>query len=134
MIRVVVDTNVFVSGVFWKGPPLQILEAWADGKFKLIVTTEILTEYERVLNELNIKAKSPNCERILELVKLNAEMVNPIAFAKPVCRDKDDDKFLAAALGGGALYIASGDDDLLVLDGHQGLKIMKPKAFLSEIK
>ncbi len=68
------------------------------------------------------------------MVKLNAEMVNPVAFRKPVCRDKDDDKFLAAALGGTVQYIATGDDDLLVLDGHQGLKIMKPKAFLNKIK
>jgi putative PIN family toxin of toxin-antitoxin system len=56
-------------------------------------------------------------------------MVNPIAFTKPVCRDKDDDKFLAAALGGSAQYIVKGDDDLLVLDGHQNLKIKSPKIF-----
>jgi putative PIN family toxin of toxin-antitoxin system len=98
LIRAVVDTNVFVSGVFWKGTPLQVLEAWTDGKFKLIVTTEILLEYERVLESLSQKAKFSDHQRILELVKLNAEMVNPIAFTKPVCRDKDDDKFLAAAL------------------------------------
>ena len=130
MIRVVVDTNVFVSGIFWKGPPNQILEAWVEGKFKLIVTSDILMEYERVLNELNRKMKFPNHDRILELVKLNAEMVNPVAIAKPICRDKDDDKFLAAALGGSAQFIVTGDDDLLVLNGHEGLQIIKPKPFL----
>jgi len=133
-MRVVVDTNVFVSGIFWKGPPFQILEAWADGKFKLILTSEILVEYERVLNELNKKAQIQNYDRMLELVKLNAEMVNPVAFTKPICRDKDDDKFLAAALGGSVQYLVSGDDDLLVLNGYEGLKIIKPKPFLKEIE
>jgi putative PIN family toxin of toxin-antitoxin system len=130
LIRAVVDTNVFVSGIFWKGTPMQVIEAWIDGKFKLIVTSEILLEYERVLESLGKKAKFSNYDRILELVKLNAEMANPVAFTRPICRDKDDDKFLAAALGGSAQYIVTGDDDLLVLDGHQALKILKPKNFL----
>jgi putative PIN family toxin of toxin-antitoxin system len=133
LIRVVVDTNVFVSGIFWKGAPMQVLDAWIGGKFKLIVTSEILLEYERVLESLGKKAKFSNYDRILELVKLNAEMANPVAFARPICRDKDDDKFLAAALGGSAQYIVTGDDDLLVLNGHQNLQIMKAKEFLSEL-
>lgn len=133
MIRAVVDTNVFISGVFWKGSPLKVLEAWIDGKFKLITTTEILVEYERVLETISQKTKFSDHKRILELVKLNAEMVNPIAFTRPVCRDKHDDKFLAAAIGGGAQYIVTGDADLLILDAYHDIKIKKPKAFLYEI-
>lgn len=134
MIRAVIDTNVLASGIFWKGTPLKIIEAWADGKIKLIVSGEILIEYERVLTILNKKAQLKNFDEILELINLNAELVNPVAFTRPVCRDKDDDKFLATALGGNAPYIVTGDDDLLVLDGHHGLKIMKPKIFLGELK
>ena len=91
MIRAVVDTNVFISGIFWSGTPMKVLEAWTDGKFKLIVSNEILVEYERVFEELNKKAKTPNSNRILEIVKLNAEMVTPVIFVKPICRDKDLD-------------------------------------------
>ncbi len=134
MIRAVIDTNVLASGIFWKGTPLKVIEAWTDGKIKLIVSGEILIEYERVLTILNKKAQLQNFDQILELINLNAELVNPVAFTRPVCRDKDDDKFLAAALGGNAQYIVTGDDDLLVLNGHQGLKIMKPKEFLGQLK
>lgn len=109
---------------------MKVLEAWINNKFILIISSDILIEYERVFEELNKKIRAPNSNRILELVKLNAEMINPIAFTKPVCRDKDDDKFLTAALGGSAQYIVTGDDDLLVLNGHQNLKILKPKNFL----
>lgn len=133
MIRAIIDTNIFVSGVFWSGTPAKVLEAWAEGKFKLVVTSEILLEYERVLGELNKKVQSPKVERILELVKLNADIVTPVVFAKPICRDKDDDKFLAAAIGGQVQYIATGDDDLLVLDGHQGITIIKAKIFLDKL-
>ena len=55
MIRVVVDTNVFISGIFWSGTPMKVLEAWIDGKFKLIISHDILVEYERVFEELDEK-------------------------------------------------------------------------------
>lgn len=133
MIRAVIDTNVFVSGVFWKGPPCQVLQAWSGGRFKLIATTSILDEYDRVLGELANKYNFSNYTRILELVKLNAELVSPVRFTRPVCRDKDDDKFLSAALGGNAPFLVSGDNDLIAVDGFKGIRVLKAKAFLAEL-
>lgn len=85
------------------------------------------------MNELNKKAKVKNYDRILEIVQLNAEIVNPVVFPRPICRDQDDDKFLEAAIGRDAQYIVTGDDDLLVLHPYQGIKILKPKESLGEI-
>lgn len=133
MVRAVIDTNVFVSGIFWKGPPYQVLQAWAKGRFKLVVTAEILTEYERILEELGMKYGARDFTKIMDLVRLYGDVVNPIHFAKPVCRDHDDDKFLTAAVSGKAAFLVSGDKDLLVLDGFRGVKIIKPKQFISEL-
>jgi predicted nucleic acid-binding protein len=47
-MRVVLDTNVLVSGIFFKGPPMRILAAWATGRFELIASIDILAEYRRV--------------------------------------------------------------------------------------
>jgi uncharacterized protein len=47
-LKVVMDTNVFVSGVFFSGPPYRVLEAWQSGRFELAVSQEILDEYRRV--------------------------------------------------------------------------------------
>jgi predicted nucleic acid-binding protein len=47
-VKIVLDTNVFVSGIFFGGPPGTILEAWQDGRIDFAVSLEILTEYERV--------------------------------------------------------------------------------------
>jgi len=51
-VRIVLDTNVFVSGIFFTGPPSQILKAWRDGKVQLLVSSSILEEYHRVGIEL----------------------------------------------------------------------------------
>ena len=98
----------------------------------MVVTIDILNEYERVLFELAKKYNFSNHGRIIELVKLNAELVSPVSFARPVCRDKDDDKFLSAALVGKVPIIVSGDLDLHAVDGFKGIRVMTPKSFLSE--
>lgn len=47
-MKAILDTNVFVSGVFFSGPPYQILKAWRDGNVQLVISTDILSEYIRV--------------------------------------------------------------------------------------
>jgi len=51
-MKVVLDTNVLVSGIFFSGPPAEILRAWSQGKFKLVLSPEIIDEYTRVSAEL----------------------------------------------------------------------------------
>jgi uncharacterized protein len=129
-MRVVIDTNVFVSGIFWKGPPNRILNAWRDGKFQLVVTVEIMEEYRRVLRELAEKRSGINVDRFLELVGLNALAVKAPVFARPVCSDPDDDKFLAAALAGKADYVVTGDKALLKISEFRGATIVTPAQLL----
>lgn len=47
-MRVIMDTNVLVSGIFFSGPPFQILNAWQQQKLQLVLSPEILAEYQRV--------------------------------------------------------------------------------------
>ena len=54
-MKIVLDTNVLVSGIFFTGPPSKILRAWSRGKVQLVVTPEILDEYRRVVIELHDK-------------------------------------------------------------------------------
>ncbi len=54
-MRLILDTNVLMSGVFFAGPPAQILEAWSEGKVQLVLSVEILQEYDRVGRELTRK-------------------------------------------------------------------------------
>jgi putative PIN family toxin of toxin-antitoxin system len=133
-MKAVIDTNVFVSGIFWKGPPFKILKAWQQGEFKLVISPEIFEEYRRVLRDLSVKRPGVNVDHFLDLVSVQAEVVNAPRFAKPVCTDPDDDKFLAAALAGRTEYIVTGDRALLKTNGFQDIKVMEPSGFIRQLK
>ena len=66
-MRVILDTNVFVSGVFFSGPPYQILTAWRDGKIQLVVSPEILEEYQRVGEILSEQFSEVDLSPIIDL-------------------------------------------------------------------
>ncbi len=74
-MRVVLDTNVFVSGVFFSGPPFQILSAWRDSRIQLVVSAEILEEYRRVGERLEAGQSGTAFSQILLLVALHSEVV-----------------------------------------------------------
>ncbi len=129
MIRAVIDTNVFVSGFLGKGPPRQILEAWSQAKFKLIVSSEIVLEYEAVLNRL-LDHSPFLVDRTIESIRLHAEYAQAVAAPSlPPCRDPNDQIFIQTALAGRADYIVSGDKDLLVMSPILKIQVVKPRTF-----
>jgi len=73
-LRIVMDTNVFVSGVFFSGPPFQILEAWQAREFELIVSREILNEYRRVGEILGEEHPGVDLKRVLNFVVEHAKV------------------------------------------------------------
>ncbi|MBN2064517.1 MAG: putative toxin-antitoxin system toxin component, PIN family [Sedimentisphaerales bacterium] len=132
-VRAVIDTNVFVSGIFFSGPPAKILSAWHEGYIKLSVTEEIIEEYRRVLEELVVKLGAVNIGSILEAVLIEAELVPSLSLKKPVCEDPDDDKFLACAISSQSKYIISGDKHLLKIGQFFNVKIVTPRYFLDNL-
>lgn len=131
-MRVILDTNVFISGVFFGGPPGRILQGWRDGKVKLVLSPEILDEYRRVAAELKAQFPTVDLTEIIELLMVVAEMHQVSSLPSPVCVDPDDDKFLACALDSGSRLIVSGDKHLLDVDGYQGVEILKPRPFVDK--
>ena len=118
---VVVDTNVFVSGTINPhGRPRQVLRAWHEGRFKLVLSDRQHAELITVFGRPNIIRQFR-----ITLVELT-ELIARIAATTPIVpssnipvslRDPKDEHILAAALGGKADYLVTGDDDLLV---HRG--------------
>ena len=131
-MKVVMDTNVFVSGVFFSGPPYQILKAWQLGEFELIVSREILDEYRRVGEILGEEHPGVDLKPILNFVLEHAKVYKSAVLKEPVCEDPDDDKFLACALASGSKVIISGDKHLLKISGYQGIQVLKPRAFVEQ--
>ena len=133
MIKVVIDTNVFVSGALWKGAPHKVLNLWAEGKFKLVVSHEIVVEYEAVLNRL-LNHQQDLVNRILATVRLHSDYVQAVELKTSICRDPNDEMFLSAAFAGNVDYVVSGDKDLLVLNDKLNLKILNAREFLNVLK
>lgn len=131
-MRVILDTNVFVSGVFFRGPPYQILTAWRDGKIQLVVSPEILEEYQRVGEILSKQYSKVDLSPIIDLLAVEAKLVLPPPLPAPVCADPDDDKFLACALDSKTKFIITGDKHLLNVSGYRGIEIVRPRKFLDE--
>ena len=131
-MRVILDTNVFVSGIFFGGPPGQILEAWRDGVIRPVLSTGIMDEYQRVGRLLRAESPTISLEPILALLAVHAELVETPALPEQVCADPDDDKFLACAIASGVTVIVSGDKHLVRQSGWRSVVVLSPRQFVDE--
>ncbi|HQJ08614.1 MAG TPA: putative toxin-antitoxin system toxin component, PIN family [Deltaproteobacteria bacterium] len=129
-MRIVLDTNVLISGIFFSGPPSRILEAWRDGRIELAVSPDILSEYQRVGNELSKQFPSIDLSSLLGLVTIHAMMFQSCQLSEPVCEDPDDDMFIACAIASKSKVIVSGDKHLLNIKSFGGITILKPREFV----
>ena len=129
-MRIVVDTNVLISGAFYSGPPLQILQACMAGEFQLALSPQILVEYRRVGEEFSQKRHNPDFKGLLSLLVSQALIVEAPELAEPICRDPHDDKFISCALSVDAEVIVSGDKDLLAISDQLTISVMRPREFV----
>jgi putative PIN family toxin of toxin-antitoxin system len=129
-MRVILDTNVFISGIFFSGPPSQILKAWANQSLQIILSQQILDEYQRVSEELSSQFQEIDILPIIELVTIHGQFIDTQGLDISVCEDPDDDKFLECAVAGKCKIIISGDKHLLKLSGYEGISVMSPRHFV----
>ena len=129
-MRVVLDTNVLMSGIFFAGPPARILAAWAERRFDLLATVEVLTEYRRVANRLTKQYPSIDVAPVLDLIIRECRIVEPLPVPAEACDDEDDVKFLACATSGQASCVVSGDRALLRASGYEGVEVLTPRSFV----
>ena len=131
-MRVVVDTNVLISGLFFGGWPYRVLEAWRDGRVELVVSQGVLEEYWAVARRLSEEFPGVDAQPFLEMMSARARVVEAPDLPAPVCADPADDKFLACALAGGARVIVSGDRDLQRVSGYRGIEVVSPRRFVED--
>jgi len=131
-MKIVLDTNVFISGIFFSGPPAQILKAWKELKFQIVISKEILSEYQRVAHELSKKFSSVNIGPIIELLTIYGEIVETEGISVTVCEHPADNIFLECAIASNCKIIVSGDKHLLRVSGYQGIDVVKPRDFVYE--
>lgn len=131
-MRVIVDTNVFVSGIYFSGPPYQILDAWRSGKIKLVISDTIFEEYKRIGRKLESYFPAIDFEPFLSLVLDESDIVIDRGLEEQICSDPDDDKFISCALESGCKIIVTGDKQLKKLSGHEEIEIISPRIFVDK--
>ena len=131
-MRVVIDTNVFISGIFFGGNPRKVLETILNGKVVGVASVQIIEEYREVVRRMIEKKGGKLNSTPLSLFYAKLELIDGKTKVN-VCRDPDDDKFLACAVDGAAYYVVSGDSDLLSIGEYRGVKIVTANEFLQQI-
>jgi len=131
---VVIDTSMWLSGIFWHGIPQRILEAWKSGAFEIVVSKETLAKLERKLaaKVVEFGAETGIVREWVALIGEAAMLVEPQERIR-ACRDADDDKFLEAAVAGQAAFIISSDKDLIAIGQFRDIGIVTPRQFLMHL-
>ncbi|MBC7961367.1 MAG: putative toxin-antitoxin system toxin component, PIN family [Steroidobacteraceae bacterium] len=124
-VRVVVDTNVLVSGLLFGGEPGRLRDLWVAGQLVPLLSRETFAEFNRVLSYPKFRLSPAEITLLIEEELLPyAEVVDVTEDASGACRDPHDDMFLSLAVSGKALYVITGDRDLLVLNMFRQTRII----------
>ena len=136
-MRIVIDTNVLISGLLWRGAPHALVELVRDGTLTMIVSPALLGELAEVVTRAKfqpiLERSATTPDQILAEIRRLAELIDPPPLPAPVCRDPDDDDVLALAIAAQADLIVSGDDDLLTLGQHAAIPILNPRAAMDRL-
>ena len=136
MPRVVLDTNVLVSGVIASGYSAAIVDAARRETIQLVTSNHLLEEFSEVISRRHIARKyakaAENAEILLDFLRAFGILVPGIPDEQQISPDRDDDFVLACAVDGEADCIVSGDPHLLYLKTHQGIPILNPKEFAAQ--
>jgi len=127
-MRIVIDTNVLISGIFFGGPPRRVLEAVVERKIDAWASTDIVSEYQRVIQEMLENRQGHLRVDLLSPIVAQMHLIEPHSDVH-ASRDKDDDKFLSCAMDAKCLYVVSGDKDLLVLGIYEAVEIITAREF-----
>lgn len=132
-MKIIIDTNVIVSGIFFNGKPRDLLKECFDEKYEIVCTEEIFLEYIKTIEKLTEKYNKNIAKEMIPILLSNLTIIKNINNGK-YSRDPDDDKFINCAKSADADYVITGDNDLLVLEIVDGIRIITVSDFLKENK
>jgi len=132
-MKIVIDTNVIASGVFFGGKPRKLLELLFQHKIDAYVSPEILQEYQETFEYLKNKYPNHPVNVPVTQIALSCKIIEPVSDIH-VCRDPDDDKFISCAVDGKCLYIVSGDKDLLSIGQFDTVEMVTVSDFFKRFR
>ena len=134
-MRVVLDVNVWISGLLWGGIPGQVLRLARSQKITILASEALSLELETTLRrekfQPRLQKRGYTVDDLMSVAKRFSELYPNTNVEIAELRDPKDNKILAVALAANAEAIVTGDLDLLVLKEFQGIPIVTPQDFLS---
>jgi putative PIN family toxin of toxin-antitoxin system len=133
-MRIVLDTNVWISAWFWGGIPSQILILCQEQRVMIFASPALLQEFEKTLSrpkfQKRIKSLNSTVSDVVNKTRELITLCSTISVNVPELRDRDDLIILGTAQASQAEVIITGDRDLLVLKSFNGVPILTPQDFL----
>ena len=134
MKRITLDTNVLISATFWHGASEKLIDKVENKEVILVLSEQILEEYNKVLEYKEIREKIKNKDLEMKKAMLQIGVISEIVEVNSkvdlVKEDPDDNKIIECAIDGNSDYIITKDKHLLKLKEHRGIKIFTPEEFL----
>ena len=131
-MKIVVDTNVVISGVFFAGLPNRFLKDIVLNEIEIVASKEIIEEYYNISKELVESKTGVFNKKLFDILVGKMKVIKPQSKIN-VCRDPDDNKFIECAIDGGAIYIVSGDKDLLTIKEYANVLIVSVSDYYSTV-
>ena len=137
-IKVVLDTNVWLSGLFWEGEASEIIKLAENKIITPLITEEILQEIADVLSkekkfQIFLNERKQNIEAVIKKIISISEIIETTNKLDIIKKDPSDNRFIETALEGNTKYIISYDKHLLDLKEFNEIRIIKPNEFLEII-
>ena len=129
-MKILIDTNILISALFFGKFPKEFLNEVLEGNFEIRINDKIFSEYEQTIAKKVSKKKVLN-EILYEKFLAELRYFESISDLK-ICRDPDDDKFINCAIDAKAIYIVSGDNDLLTIKNFAGIEIVTAREFYNK--
>lgn len=127
--RVIIDTNVWVSGLVFGGNSRRILELFLKGYLTVVVSQELLKELRGVIKQ-KLPAYQPHLPLLIASIRKDADLVRLGEEALDICRDPADNFVIETALAGNCTHLISGDQDLVSMGHFRQIQIVSPREFL----
>lgn len=132
-MKAVLDTNIIISAhVDVKSSSATILALVLDGTMELLISQDILKEYERVIKRTKFGFSSKRAKRLISKIKRNSAIIKPQIKINKI-NDDADNRFLECAFAGGADFLVTGNNKHFCFESFRGIKIISPDEFIGVV-
>ena len=134
MLKAVIDSNVFISGLLNPGIASAIIDWLKSDQFQVVYPEQLIVEIRRIsTSKLAGRIRHDDLTELLELITNRGQLVAPEEIPA-VCRDPSDDIYLACAVVANCDFLVTGDRDFHSINESKAIKIVTPAEFLSILK